>query len=38
MLFRFLRALLGPRLHLWCVSQYLLSLFHFLELVVNRKP
>ena len=35
MLFRFLRTLLGPLLHLWRVSQYLLSLFHFLELVFN---
>ena len=35
MLFRFLRTLLGPLLHLWPVSQYLLSLFHFLELVFN---
>ena len=38
MLFRFLRTLLGPLLHLWCVLQYLFSRFHFLELVVNRKP
>ena len=35
MLFWFLRTLLGPLLHLWRASQYLLSLFHFLELVVN---